>query len=433
MPGHIYRYQNGAYHKFKKIGYDADMKKVKKIGWYKDGVMHQIFTSASAVSYYSGNTLAGVEEIDEGLSVLNPQTVSATKAHHDLVGWADSNGGTILQSKIADGEPMSVYACFRPSDMDVSNFDSSDWEVTENRGSPTSQWDPTPTPLSYGVNSSGLYVSGTAWASGNSKLGQISSIFDLDPAYVTRVDFEYVTSQSYEEGHSDGQGHWCNVDGYKNGEWVKLTGSQTPGTYGQTHYKSADIDTYGCSKLRISIGFNITNSDQNNRNVSTTLLSCKFYGNEGRTYVYHFGESDLTWDKSYSYHSSDWSIEPRKLYMPPKNNWLNIDRTLISNEIVNLRGFSSLKFSERFFGEGYTANVALADETVSLDVSGIDEGYLIISLHYSPYQVQFYFGVASSKTGNISSSEILVLNKDNNYYPYTYYIGAEVLNIWLEE
>lgn len=437
MPGHTYLYQNGAFHKFKKVGFDTNVKKVKKIGYFKDGVMHQVFTSASAVSYYNDSTLIGVEEIDEGLSVLTPQTITPTKAHHRLVGWADADNGKILTSKIADGEPMNLYSCFRPADMSYQNrdFNASEWAITMNEGSPTQQGGSIPNELRYGVNTNGsLYVAGTAWAWGNVKRGQISSTFDLDPTYVTRVDFVYTTGQSYEDGHSDGQSHWCHIEGYKNGEWVRLTGSQTPGTYGQTHYESADIDTYGCSKLRISIGFSFTNTDQDhNRDMSTTLLSCKFYGDEGRTYIYHFGESNLTWDKSYSYYSPDWDIQSRKLYMPPKNGWLNIDRTIVSNEIVDLRGFSSLKFSERFFGEGYTSSVGLTDETVTLDVSGIDEGYLIISLIYSPYEVFFYFGVASSKTGNISSSEVLALNRDNNYYPYTYYISAEVLNIWLEE
>lgn len=118
MPGHMYRYQNGAFHKFKKVGFDTNVKKVKKIGYYKDGVMHQVFTSASAVSYYDGNTLLGIEEVDEGLDVLRP-SIDTSKDGYTLVGWTGYGGTERFETRVATGEPMSLYALWLPNTLTV--------------------------------------------------------------------------------------------------------------------------------------------------------------------------------------------------------------------------------------------------------------------------------------------------------------------------
>lgn len=88
--------------------------------------MHQVFTSASAVSYYDGDTLLGVEEVDEGLDVLRP-SIDTSKDGYTLVGWTGYGGTERFEEKVADGEPMSLYAMYLPNTLVVLTTTISGW------------------------------------------------------------------------------------------------------------------------------------------------------------------------------------------------------------------------------------------------------------------------------------------------------------------
>lgn len=81
--------------------------KIKK--WYRGA--NKVWSGASMVSYYDGNTLLGVEEVDADTSVLHPD-IDMTKSGYVHVGWKDSINGEFVEELLATGEPMAVYAIY---------------------------------------------------------------------------------------------------------------------------------------------------------------------------------------------------------------------------------------------------------------------------------------------------------------------------------
>lgn len=65
------------------------------------------------VTYHIDTDNTYTEEVDEGLSVLNPST-SPTKSGFTFLGWREdtSADSDVLSTKLADGEPMALYAVF---------------------------------------------------------------------------------------------------------------------------------------------------------------------------------------------------------------------------------------------------------------------------------------------------------------------------------
>lgn len=79
----------------------------------------KVWSGASVVSYYDGNTLLGTEEVDEGEDVLRP-SIDTSKSGYTLVGWStteDKNG--YVESLVATGEPMTLYAVYLPNSITV--------------------------------------------------------------------------------------------------------------------------------------------------------------------------------------------------------------------------------------------------------------------------------------------------------------------------
>lgn len=79
----------------------------------------KVWSGASVVSYYDGNTLIGTEEVDEGLDILHP-SFSTAKEGYTLYGWtnvADSDERITVAT--ATGEPMTLYAIYLPNTLTV--------------------------------------------------------------------------------------------------------------------------------------------------------------------------------------------------------------------------------------------------------------------------------------------------------------------------
>lgn len=137
MSGHAYFGENVT--KIKHISFcqNGEMKKIKRVWYYHNGVYRQVWTGASTVSYYDGDTLLGTEEVDEGDSILHPQTIDTTKTGYTLYGWkASASDTTRLDEMLATGEPISVYAYYVPNTLDVLvasfgnwSYDSGGWHM----------------------------------------------------------------------------------------------------------------------------------------------------------------------------------------------------------------------------------------------------------------------------------------------------------------
>lgn len=108
------------FHRIKKIAKGKQFTKIKE-GWiFKDGVFQKVWSGASEVSYYDGDTLLGIEEVDEGEDVLHP-SISTTKSGYTLYGWATAKDSeTRVTSLLATGEPMTVYAIYLPNTKRVA-------------------------------------------------------------------------------------------------------------------------------------------------------------------------------------------------------------------------------------------------------------------------------------------------------------------------
>ena len=111
------------FHRIKKIASGRHFTKIKE-GWvFKDGVFQKVWSGASEVSYYDGNTLLGIEEVDEGEDVLHP-SIDTTKSGYTLYGWTTVKGSDErVTSLLATGEPMTVYAIYLPNTLTVFSGD----------------------------------------------------------------------------------------------------------------------------------------------------------------------------------------------------------------------------------------------------------------------------------------------------------------------
>ena len=80
---------------------------------------NKIWSGASVVSYYDGDTLIGTEEVDEGADVLHP-SFSTAKTGYTLYGWTHIKGADErLETYTATGEPMTLYAIYLPNTLTV--------------------------------------------------------------------------------------------------------------------------------------------------------------------------------------------------------------------------------------------------------------------------------------------------------------------------
>lgn len=103
--------------KLKKFTHDGI--KVKK--WIHNDV--KVWSGASTVTYYSGSTILGTREVDEGEDVLHPD-IDTAKSGYTLVGWTKAvNPSEIAvraETLVATGEPIDLYAIYAPNSKTVA-------------------------------------------------------------------------------------------------------------------------------------------------------------------------------------------------------------------------------------------------------------------------------------------------------------------------
>lgn len=119
MSGHAYSGENLSKIRHAYVRNNGEFKKLRKAWYYKNGEFKQVWSGASEVSYYDGDTLLGVEEVDEGESVLHPD-IDTSKTGYTLVAWKDAKYGDELDELLATGEPMRVYAMYLPNSILVA-------------------------------------------------------------------------------------------------------------------------------------------------------------------------------------------------------------------------------------------------------------------------------------------------------------------------
>lgn len=102
---HISLYKNGEY------------EKIRNVYLYKDGIYQRVWTGASIVTYYDGEDIMGVEEVDEGEDALHP-SFSTAKAGYTLYGWKLApDDQSRVEQKLGTGEPFSLYAYYVPNTL----------------------------------------------------------------------------------------------------------------------------------------------------------------------------------------------------------------------------------------------------------------------------------------------------------------------------
>lgn len=75
----------------------------------------KMYSAGSIVTYNVDNNVSYQEEVDEGLTVLSPQTFTPSKSGWTFVGWREDNtaNSSVLSSKTMGDEPITLYAVFK--------------------------------------------------------------------------------------------------------------------------------------------------------------------------------------------------------------------------------------------------------------------------------------------------------------------------------
>lgn len=103
------------------IGTGTGMAKLKAGYEWKNGEYVKVWSGATKVFYYDGETLMGMEEADEGKDVLHP-SFSTTKSGYTLCGWKLSQSDTTrVESLTAIGDTMTLYALYLPNTLTIAS------------------------------------------------------------------------------------------------------------------------------------------------------------------------------------------------------------------------------------------------------------------------------------------------------------------------
>lgn len=101
------------------IGTGTGMAKLKAGYEWENGEYVKIWSGATLVSYYDGDTLLGTEEVDEGEDVLRPN-IDTTKQGYTLVGWSTTGDESDIVTELtAQGDTMTLYAVYFANSITV--------------------------------------------------------------------------------------------------------------------------------------------------------------------------------------------------------------------------------------------------------------------------------------------------------------------------
>lgn len=151
---------NPNFHKIKKIGVNRYLTKVKYGYIWQNGGFKRVWSGASVVSYYDGNTLIGTEEVDEGEDVLHPSFALPQKTGYTLYGWrVNPNDLDRVETLLATGEPMTVYAYYVPNSIVVAkgsfsgtNYMKSIWNTDYVSGDASAEGNTSGQPVWFGCS-----------------------------------------------------------------------------------------------------------------------------------------------------------------------------------------------------------------------------------------------------------------------------------------
>lgn len=132
MSGHAYFGANKDKIRHISLYKDGEFKKIRNAYLYKDGIYQRVWTGASIVTYYDGENIMGVEDVDEGADALHPP-FSTAKEGYTLYGWKLApNDKSRVEQKLGTGEPFSLYAYYVPNTLTVLTGSLSDWYYYHN-------------------------------------------------------------------------------------------------------------------------------------------------------------------------------------------------------------------------------------------------------------------------------------------------------------
>ena len=105
--------------KLKKAFFGSGLDKLKAGYMYENGAYVKVWSGATRVSYYDGETLLGTENVEEGEDVLHP-SFSTSKENYTLYGWATESGTETREETLtASGDTMTLYAIYLPNTLTV--------------------------------------------------------------------------------------------------------------------------------------------------------------------------------------------------------------------------------------------------------------------------------------------------------------------------
>lgn len=209
MSGHAYFGANKDKIRHISLYKDGEFKKIRNAYLYKDGIYQRVWTGASIVTYYDGEDIMGVEEVDEGADALHP-SFSTAKAGYTLYGWKLApDDQSRVEQKLATGEPFSLYAYYVPNTIVICASSRS------GSGATVSIWNP-------------RYINGSAWVKSES-YGQ--SIVQTASFYIALNEYQNSTIRLWT--------HEYTID--EQGYGHDYTGSMGIDSYNTTQYHDGDV------------------------------------------------------------------------------------------------------------------------------------------------------------------------------------------------
>lgn len=161
---------------------------IKKIyAHYGPGETHLVYSASVPVTYIVSSGVSYTEEVKYGSSCLSPSSFVPSRNGYKFIGWAETSGGALLESKVAGTEPITLYAVFIPNTITI-NY--------SNRGT-----------YPY-VATSGEYTSSDGWKN-TGYMGAGLIIQDVGRGYINKlIDFTHYRTLTVNM-----QGVWYNHTG----------------------------------------------------------------------------------------------------------------------------------------------------------------------------------------------------------------------------
>lgn len=154
-------YAGGA---IKKIYADGMIRKV--YAHYGLGEIALVFSSSISVTYVVNTGVSYTEEVEYGASCLSPSSFVPSKDGYKFIGWAETIGGSVLKSKTAGTEPITLYAVFIPNTITINYYNRDTYPY---------------------VATAGNYADSDGWRGDVGYAGNILYIQDVGKGYINKL------------------------------------------------------------------------------------------------------------------------------------------------------------------------------------------------------------------------------------------------------